>query len=108
MASAAYRRQGSDRATLHEKWQRIEFGHVDARSDDPAVLVRLPDRVVEKACGGRPCWRFESETSFGRRGGRAFQFGSYGKESNSPHLPEQLAMMGMVLGVDVASLQRSI
>ena len=63
VASAAYRRQGSDRATLHEKWQRIEFGHVDARSDDPAVLVRLPDRVVEKACGGRPCWRFESPAS---------------------------------------------
>jgi len=55
VAVATYRKTGSDKALLHEKWERIEF------EKTRSALIKLPDAVIDAVCGGKPCWRLSTQ-----------------------------------------------
>ena len=74
VAVATYRKTGSDKALLHEKWERIEF------EKTRSALIKLPDAVIDAVCGGKPCWRLSTQ-GFGPFSTTAFRFRSEGKDA---------------------------
>ena len=82
----------SDKALLHEKWERIEF------EKTRSALIKLPDAVIDAVCGGKPCWRLSTQ-GFGPFSTTAFRFRSEGKDA--PDLYETQARLTLTMGVDI-------
>ena len=92
VAVATYRKTGSDKALLHEKWERIEF------EKTRSALIKLPDAVIDAVCGGKPCWRLSTQ-GFGPFSTTAFRFRAEGKDA--PDLYEAQVRLTLTMGVDI-------